>query len=42
MPPPSPLAAALSVIVPSHDTRELTLRCLQSVLQADASVPGPR
>jgi len=33
--PPSPLPApALSMIIPSHNTRELTLRCLQSIAEA--------
>ena len=29
------MAALLSIIVPSHNTRALTLRCLESIVQAD-------
>jgi GT2 family glycosyltransferase len=43
MPPTPPNASglsALSIVVPSHNTRELTLRCLQSIAAADSAGPG--
>lgn len=35
MPPTLPPLPPLSIIIPSHNTRELTLRCLESIVQAD-------
>jgi GT2 family glycosyltransferase len=32
--PPAPALSSLSIVVPTHDTRELTLRCLETMLGA--------